>query len=421
MTRLFLSLYVFLAIALIGLSAVLEPLFFDDTQSSNPQIETIAEILSTHQTQTDDLPSLLTVSGTPYHIFNIDDIAWREEDNKILAQRKPLILYEEEGNALIYLQLNTTQIIEVEIARAVPKQGTLLIYSAVFYLLLGLIIFIWVRPLWKDLDYLKSIAENVQPDGSLAKAEVSKNSLIFSIASAINSMSEKVRLLIRSQQELTGAVAHEFRTPLARLKFALALQSEQGPQTLAMQDDVKELEKLVEEMLGYTSIDAQVPEMNITDIPLQQLCETRIAHIPESMKSNTSVQFQPSTKEVSEHSITISADSHFIERALDNLLLNACRHAHSRVIVQIKEEKDHYQIHVEDDGEGVDITLREKVFEPFYRPDQSRNRHRGGAGLGLAIVKRIMEWHKGACFVASSSLGGACFVLSLPKRVTTAR
>jgi two-component system OmpR family sensor kinase len=58
--------------------------------------------------------------------------------------------------------------------------------------------------------------------------------------------------------------------------------------------------------------------------------------------------------------------------------------------------------------------MRKKIFSPFFRPDESRDRQKGGAGLGLAIVKRIVDWHQGHCYVTNGELGGAKFVISLP-------
>ena len=83
--------------------------------------------------------------------------------------------------------------------------------------------------------------------------------------------------------------------------------------------------------------------------------------------------------------------------------------------IDIDSEEDRLVVAVHDDGEGVESTLAERIFEPFFRPDNSRVRYAGGAGLGLAIVKRIQFWHNGDAFVKKSHLGGACFVLTYPK------
>jgi two-component system sensor histidine kinase RstB len=74
-------------------------------------------------------------------------------------------------------------------------------------------------------------------------------------------------------------------------------------------------------------------------------------------------------------------------------------------------------VSIEDDGPGIDAHLREKVFTPFLRLDDSRTRASGGYGLGLSIVRRVMYWHGGTAHASSSNaLGGAEFVLEWPLR-----
>ena len=82
---------------------------------------------------------------------------------------------------------------------------------------------------------------------------------------------------------------------------------------------------------------------------------------------------------------------------------------------QIHASGSAVSISVADDGEGIEQALAERIFEPFFRPDNSRVRYLGGAGLGLAIVQRIQHWHKGSVKVEKSNLGGACFVLTYPR------
>jgi len=110
----------------------------------------------------------------------------------------------------------------------------------------------------------------------------------------------------------------------------------------------------------------------------------------------------------------LTGDGHFVERAIENLLLNAARYAKTCIVISVASELDKILITVEDDGLGVDPALGDKIFEPFYRPDEGRDRIQGGAGLGLAIVKRVMQWHQGSCSVTRSTLGGAKFTLSFP-------
>jgi two-component system OmpR family sensor kinase len=77
---------------------------------------------------------------------------------------------------------------------------------------------------------------------------------------------------------------------------------------------------------------------------------------------------------------------------------------------------DRVQIVVEDDGPGIPQTERERIFEPFYRLDRSRDRATGGFGLGLSIARKAINLHGGSLVVEDSALGGARFVIVLPDR-----
>ena len=108
------------------------------------------------------------------------------------------------------------------------------------------------------------------------------------------------------------------------------------------------------------------------------------------------------------------ADAHYLERALQNLLINAKKYAHQQIFLTLRQHKQCWQIQVEDDGPGIPAALRQDILKPFFRLEASRNKQGGGFGLGLAIVQRVIQWHQGSIRVSDSSLGGACFSLRLP-------
>jgi two-component system sensor kinase ParS len=96
-------------------------------------------------------------------------------------------------------------------------------------------------------------------------------------------------------------------------------------------------------------------------------------------------------------------------RAVINLLRNAIRYAERRVEVSLVKFGNGYEVRVNDDGPGVPMEGRSKIFEPFLRLDASRDRRTGGFGLGLALVKRVSQWHGGQVEVLDSEWGGASF------------
>jgi two-component system OmpR family sensor kinase len=174
-----------------------------------------------------------------------------------------------------------------------------------------------------------------------------------------------------------------------------------------MQQDVNELENLVQEMLDYASTDARIPEMNLAEIPIKQLCQQLIHRLKDSHLSNLNLRVYGDDPHV-------LADEHFIERAIENLVLNGERFADQILEIHIIKQKSVVQICIEDDGAGVPEAMRQNIFSAFFRPDEARDRQQGGAGLGLAIVKRIVDWHQGDCYVTNSELGGAKFIITLP-------
>ncbi|NJR71950.1 MAG: hypothetical protein HC782_02175 [Gammaproteobacteria bacterium] len=101
-------------------------------------------------------------------------------------------------------------------------------------------------------------------------------------------------------------------------------------------------------------------------------------------------------------------------RAVSNLIRNAVRYTTSQVVVKVAKKDTQYVLTVDDDGEGVPLNERERLFEPFSRLDRSRDRATGGFGIGLAIVKQVARLHNGEATIGDAIIGGARFNLSWP-------
>jgi two-component system OmpR family sensor kinase len=113
--------------------------------------------------------------------------------------------------------------------------------------------------------------------------------------------------------------------------------------------------------------------------------------------------------------VMATLDEPAIIQVLTNLLSNACNFAGEKPVeISIGNKDNHTVIKVIDHGEGIPKQLRSKVFERFYRSDNSRNRDTGGSGLGLAIAKGIVEAHKGKIIAEETNGGGATFKITLP-------
>jgi signal transduction histidine kinase len=153
--------------------------------------------------------------------------------------------------------------------------------------------------------------------------------------------------------------------------------------------------------------DSRLPGLHPEPLPLMPWLREICAYLAVELES---VRFNLRAVEVSD-TFTAYLDPRQMGRAVSNLLCNAARYAHAQVDLSIECADNLILLHVDDDGPGIPETARERVFEPFMRLDESRNRESGGFGLGLAIVQRIVEWHGGHASVSQSPLGGARFTL----------
>ncbi|HCB17081.1 MAG TPA: two-component sensor histidine kinase [Alteromonas sp.] len=406
MTRLFVSFYLFMAVSLVLISSTLELIWPGEDYRESADMVLAKALLPLALEDQNQLLEKLRQAGIDYKLKDSAAINWSAAEQADLEAGLPVTLYTDTAR-FIYIPASERRLIVLSLPFTEVSRPYLLIYLSAFLLLLGVMLAIWLWPLWRDLAYLTRKVNHLGQESENVAIALKKRSVIQPIANKLNMLSERVHGLLRDQRELTGAVAHEFRTPIARLKFALEMKPEPDSQAWrGIQADLDELEGLVQEMLDYTQYDAMTPELNIADIPLNTLCSEVVARLALTTSK---------TLLVSGNEFTVRGDGHFIERAVINLLNNAIRHAKSQIIIEVYQTDTAINIAVNDDGTGVEPAQAARIFEPFFRPDNSRVRYAGGAGLGLAIVKRIQLWHAGTVSVISSnSLGGACFILSYP-------
>jgi two-component system OmpR family sensor kinase len=225
-------------------------------------------------------------------------------------------------------------------------------------------------------------------------------------------MADRIAELLQSQKTLLHSVSHELRTPIARLEFGLELLGDRTDDPAlqkrirAMDGDVAELNGLVNELLGMARLDS-VQSLQPEAFPLAPMLRDCAESLPPSQCT-----LQCS---LAEDLGSLQADRRLLARATGNLLRNAQKYAAGRVALSALRRHDGgIEILVEDDGPGIPEEERERIFQPFYRLDRSRDRATGGFGLGLSIAHKAVALHGGALSVEDSRLGGARFVIALP-------
>jgi signal transduction histidine kinase len=296
---------------------------------------------------------------------------------------------------------------------AAPADSVLLdLLPPLFYISIFVVVGLWLRPLLRDIDIISSGAQRFAADYREPPSTAEQTTQLTALAKNLDEMAARLSAVLRSQKELIAALSHEMRTPLARIRFALAVMADgnddkRRAQLAAMNDDVQEVDDLIASMLNYARLDHPDITMHWQNVPAVEWLEQIIGKIQtESIRIDLHAEGVPDT---------VGMDPRLMELALSNLLVNATKYTSNTVHCSLGLMDKNFVLTVEDDGHGIPERERSTVFKAFTRIDDSRNRETGGYGLGLAVVARVAELHGGAANVdTSETLGGARFSIIWP-------
>jgi two-component system osmolarity sensor histidine kinase EnvZ len=254
-----------------------------------------------------------------------------------------------------------------------------------------------IRPILRLADAAESFGKgreappNFRPRGA---SEVRR------AAQAFIEMKTRIERSIEQRTAMLAGVSHDLRTILTRFKLELALIGD-GPDVENMRKDVDEMNRMLEDYLAFARGDSG-EQAEPTDIRalLEELRSDAERH---GHRATVTFQGQPQ--------VTIKVDA--FKRCLANLVSNAARHADT---IEMAGHRDHrwLTVTVDDDGPGIPMKMREEVFKPFLRLDDSRNQDEGGTGLGLAITRDIARSHGGDVTLGDSPLGGLRATVRIP-------
>jgi signal transduction histidine kinase len=229
---------------------------------------------------------------------------------------------------------------------------------------------------------------------------------VAALAASFNRSATRIEALMRSHQSLLANASHELRSPLARLKMALAMMDEAAPeQRRELQAEVRtniaELDALVEEVLLASRLDARHAQAGP---PPQEPVDLLGLAAEEGARVGADAGGEP---------VTVPGEERLLRRAVRNLVENARRYGGQSIEVTVAREGAEAVLQVADRGPGVPEAYRERIFEPFFRLPGHAERE-GGIGLGLALVRQIAEAHRGRVACAAREGGGSVFSLRLP-------
>lgn len=334
-------------------------------------------------------------------------------------QGEPLILESKDVITVNQLLPSQQQVLSMNIHQQIKPQDNLALQvalTALFYVGILLCVFIWLYPLIKRLRRLRSTAK-IFGEGDFSKRiHISSTSYIVDIENEFNRMAAKIETLVEDNKLLSNAVSHDLRTPLARLRFGIeALSETNNPVNKEkyirhLSQDINEMEKLVNVLLDYARLEQKMIQIDRLPLSLNTLINASVHNLTSSDSCAISIDISRLTK----FQITIDGDENYMSMLINNLVSNAQRYATKQIQITTKQTINNIIMCVSDDGPGISVEMREKIFKPFTRGEN--NSEQNGYGMGLAIVARIAAWHGAVIAISQSDeLGGAEFIVTFKR------
>ncbi|MBX6377163.1 MAG: HAMP domain-containing histidine kinase [Clostridia bacterium] len=304
----------------------------------------------------------------------------------------------------------------------------LLTAAAVGAMLSALLAWLLSRRLIRPLAGMASLLEGMAAGdfrGRLAvrgEDELAHLAILFNrAAEALERARAQQEALDRSRRDLIAHVSHEFRAPLTSLRGFVellgegAVRGEDRAEVLRyMAEDVERLDRLVTDLLDLSRLESGAPGLRTAAVDARAAAERAARGLAERAERGDVALV---VEAPDEEALTFHADPDRVQQVLVNLLDNALRHTPTggRVTLAVDREDDGIAFEVRDTGSGLDPSLQQRVWEPFYRGDPARTPRAGeGAGLGLAIVRQIVELHGGRVACGNRPEGGAWFRAVFP-------
>lgn len=261
---------------------------------------------------------------------------------------------------------------------------------------------VWVvRRLTTPIGRFAKAAERLGKDVNAPPLPVSGAIELQQASRAFNEMQERLQRFIKNRTRMLAAISHDLRTPitLLRLRAELIEDEEEREKSLATLD---EMESMISSTLAFAREEAINEGSQIVDVGalLESLCND-MSDIGLPVQIDKPGKFLLECRKIS------------LKRALSNLLDNAVKYG-EKAIVRIEKEDDSLNIIIEDIGPGIPAEEIDKVFDPFYRLEPSRNPETGGIGLGLSITQSVIHSHGGDISLSSRPEGGLQICVRLP-------
>lgn len=277
------------------------------------------------------------------------------------------------------------------------------------FVFMAVLIAILVFILYRYLQGIQSLTSSVIDGDLTARVMPSRIPLFNDLSANINQMALALENGHKESQIFLGAIHHELRSPITKLRLALDIALSNKDNSLRdellidMDTDLEELNILMEDILMLSRLKLQEGASGEEELNLLFLLQ-------ELREAASDERITIADSDI----ILLSCNKVLITRALSNILTNALKFAEQKVLIEISRSEKFIEIAISDDGPGIPETDKQLIFKPFYRVDKGRARTTGGVGLGLAIASLVIAKMSGDIQVDSSIFGGARFRIRIP-------
>jgi len=287
------------------------------------------------------------------------------------------------------------------LVRGAPMPRALFMNLALLVIVMSVALFATARSITRPLSELASAADNVgrhlrQPKIAERGARELRNA-----ARAFNTMQDRLQRYLDSRSRVLAAMSHDLKTPLTRLRLQVEMLDDSAAQA-RIGKQLDEMESMVHGALAlFRGLDDNEA---FTPLDINEMLATLQSEFAE-MSANVSIEGRATR--------SVLGKPQALRRCLTNLIANAVKFGSQATV--LVEDGAALVIRVRDDGPGIPEAELERVFEPFYRLESSRNRDTGGSGLGLSIARDVVQSHGGTLVLANLPLRGLEAVVTLPR------
>ena len=310
----------------------------------------------------------------------------------------------------------------VTLGRVLQRPRVIALPLIVAAIVSGLVCFLLTRYLTAPIGRLRR-ATDAYAAGDLSERVAptlgSRKDEIADLARAFDRMAQHLQELMSSQRQLLSDVSHELRSPLARVQVALGLARQRAEGRAEaefdrIENETERLNELIGQLLSLSRLEAGVTPASNEPVDVAELLAAVASDADfEARAGNRRVEI---TKTAPIH---IQGNTELLHRALENIVRNALRYTPEDPAVELsidqdQKEPDNILIKIRDHGSGVPEEMLPRLFEPFVRVGDARDRASGGYGLGLAIAEKAVRLHGGKLLARNAPDGGLCVTIALP-------